>query len=108
MVILVKLRVECINKHPTKKDGIFRSTFNEKAIQGNNLRIQLQLAKKKKRSNLENITNSTKDLVGKTQLCMTDHVPSTGMGGRELKFCFNPYIFLRASEKANLQYVKHH
>lgn len=45
-----------------------------------------------------------KDLVGKTQLFITDHVsPSKGMGGREVKSCFMLYIFLRVSEKADLQ-----
>lgn len=44
-----------------------------------------------------------KDLVGKTQLFITDHVsPSKGMGGREVKSCFMLYIFLRVSEKADL------
>ena len=53
---------------------------------------------------LENITNSRKDFVGKAQLCMMDHVsPSCGMGGKDSKSCFMPYIFLKASEKANLQ-----
>ena len=55
-------------------------------------------------SYLENITNSRKDLVGNAQLCMTDHVPpSTGMGGKESKSRFMPYILLRDSAKANLQ-----
>ena len=34
-------------------------------------------------ANLENMTNSKKDLVGRAQLCIADHVyPSAGMGGR--------------------------
>lgn len=54
-------------------------------------------------SNLENITNSRKDRVGKAQLCMTDHVPpSLGIGGRDVKLCFIPYIFSRVLEKACL------
>lgn len=103
MVIFVKLRVECINKHPTKEDGIFKRSFNEKINSGAQSQDSTMTCRDKNCSNLENITNSTKDLVGKTQLCMTDHVPpSTGMGGRELEFCFKPYIFLSASAKANL------
>lgn len=59
--------------------------------------------KNSKTPDLENMTNSKNDLVGKTQLCMTLHVsPSIGIGGREVKLCLIPYIFLRASEKANL------
>lgn len=55
---------------------------------------------------LENITNSRKDRVGKAQLCITDHVsPSTGMGGKDSKLYFKPYILLRASENANLQFT---
>lgn len=53
------------------------------------------------------MTNSKKDRVGKTQVCMTDHVsPSTVIGGKESQSCFMPYIFLSASENANLQ-IKH-
>lgn len=55
---------------------------------------------------LENITNSRKDLVGKTQLCMTDHVsPSWGMRGRNSNSCFMPYILFRDSEKVTLQTI---
>lgn len=54
-------------------------------------------------SHLENITNSMKDLVGKTQQCMTDQVPlSERICGREVTLCFTRYIFFRASENANL------
>lgn len=53
---------------------------------------------------LANITNSRKDLDGKAQLCITDHVsPSIGMGGRESQSCLMPYIRLKASESADLQ-----
>lgn len=52
---------------------------------------------------LENMTNSRKDLVGKAQLCITDHVSAfIGMGGRDSKVGLIPYILRRASETANL------
>lgn len=54
------------------------------------------------------MTNSKNDLVGIDQLCMTDHEsPSTGIGGRDVELSFTPYIFLRASENADLVQIKH-
>ena len=51
--------------------------------------------------------NSTNDLVGIDQLCMTDHEsPSIGIGGSEVELSFTPYIFFRASENANLVQIK--
>lgn len=50
------------------------------------------------------MTNSRNDLVGRDQLCITDHVsPSVGIGGRESQSFLIPYIFLKASENADLQ-----
>ena len=112
MVLLIKLFIKRIYKHPAFTKAItlvYQLPYSGKGIAGKwkirkILNIGCILIIEHNCSNLENITNSKKDLVGKIQLCMTDHVsPSVGIGGRELKLCFTPYIFFRASENANLQ-----
>lgn len=58
---------------------------------------------------LENMTNSRKDRVGKTQLHITDHdPPSLGIGGIFTPFLsFILYIFPRASDTAYLHLEYH-
>ena len=108
MVLVIEFCIQCIDKYsanitpiPTisQINKLIKSFLIDKVV----TRIYIE-NDRFKFPYLENITNSRKDLVGKTQLCITDHVsPSAGMGGREVQSCFMPYILLRALENANLQ-----
>ena len=96
MMLFIYLCIQRIHKHPTTQDKHSLTKYSVFSHEGLVETIN-EMGYNKQASTLKNMTNSKKDLVGNTQLGITDHVsPSSGIGDSEFIF-LTTCIFFKVS-----------